>query len=259
MYETEDGKHHQSNFTFEVDVASMTARTFEEVDGDRWGTPYVSHSFQQLVTMHQGNLVFVDHGDAYPRSIDMHVVANYPSQRASKEDELFKFAGNVGDNATGAAVTGLVSGSAGVVVVGNSVRHTGGTFDENERRNVFAITADPATGASTTHWLTEFAPKGADDAGEPRVVPVAEDRFAVLFAVTRGGSIRTEYRLIDSTARVLGSATLPGVPFAAGAEPLVSGGLLSWLVGVPRHRGDGQDAYAFSLDLTDPTAPTLVR
>lgn len=251
------GVRHQSNFTFEVDVATMTTRTFDDLNGTKWDSPYVSHSFQTLVTTHGSDLVFVDHGDAYPRAIRMNVIRGYPQQRKPVETDLMTFNGAIGDNATGASVTGLVSGPSGVVVVGNSVRHEpGAAFNPTGKRNVFTIAADPKTGAHQRRWLTSIAPAGSDDVGHPRVVTLAPDRFAVLFTVKGTKSSRLEYRLLDSTGAVLAQRRFAGVDMPAGAEPIAHGGRILW-VGADPDSFDDDDNYLFALDTRDPMTPTL--
>lgn len=256
------GVVHQSNFTFEVNVPTMTARTFEDLGNGKWSaTPYVSHSFQALVATWKSNLVLVDHGDAYPRALRMSVVRDYPNSREITAHDLMRFNGAIGDNSTGTAVTGLVSGSAGVVVVGNSVRHVGapgGPFTPQEKRNVFAIAADPATGASRTVWLTAFSPTGREIVSHPRVVTLAADQFAVIFQVERAGTYRTEYRLLDSSAKVLGSASFAGLRFPAGSEPVRLGTRVVWAGGGSGAASGGQN-YLFGLDIGEPTRPALPR
>jgi hypothetical protein len=253
-----EGVHHQVNLTFEVDVDTMTATTFDRFAG--W--PYSSHSFQQLVGMSGGSLVTIDHGDAYPRAIQMGVIAGYPTQRRVSTHGLFAFNGAVGDNFTGATVTGLVSGPSGIVVVGNSIRHpdapNGPLGSSNERRNIYAIWADPASGAHAVHWLTDFAPQGAANALEPRVVRVGPDRYALLFSVRNDSGYRMEYRLIDSTGTVLASTSFPGVFFCTVSEPILIGGRLYWVGIEPDSWSPPVPDYLFGIDVSDPTAPSLL-
>lgn len=256
MYRGSDGLRHQSNFTFEVDVPSMTTKTFESIVGE-WKTPYVSHSFQQLSVMHGSDLVFVDHGDAYPRAIAMHVIAGYPTGHEAKEYELLKLNGGVGDNWTGATVTGLVSGSSGVLVVGTSVPQPADGSVSNGPSNVFAITADPKTGATQTRWLTSFAAGSKESLGDPRLVTLGPDRYVLLFDVLRGDVHRTEYRLVNSSGTVLGSATFPGVFFSAGAVPAVVGSRLLWVGGAADQNADAS-AFLFGLDVSAPKSPKLL-
>jgi len=252
-----EGVHHQANFTFEVDVDTMTATTF-----DRLGYANCGHSFQQLVAMNGTSLITIDHGDAYPRAIQMGVIADYPAQRRVTTYNLFEFNGAIGDNFTGATVTGLVSGPSGIVVVGNSIRQpdapNGTLGSADEHRNIYAIWADPASGAHTVHWLTDFAPQGASDALEPRVVQVGPDRYAVLFSVHSHGSYRMEYRLIDSAGTVLASTSFPGVFFCAVSDPILIGGKVYWVGIEPDSWTPPVPDYLFGIDVSDPVTPTLL-
>jgi len=253
-----EGVHHQVNLTFEVDVDTMTATAFQQL-GD---IAYCSHSFQQLVAMSGSSLVMIDHGDAYPRAIQMGVMAGYPSQRQVSAYRLFEFNGAIGDNFTGATVTGLVSGPSGIVVIGNSIRHpdapngTPGSVDE--QRNIYAIWADPASGAHAVRWLTDFAPQGADNALEPRVVRVGSDRYAVLFSVHSDSGYRMEYRLIDSAGTVLASTSFPGVFLCAVSEPILIDGKVYWVGIEPDSWSPPVPAYFFGIDVSDPTTPFLL-
>ena len=260
------GVHHQVNLTFEVDVDTMTATTFQQLGG----YAYSSHSFQQLVAMNGGNLVLIDHGDAYPREIQMGVMANYPSQRRVSTYDLFPFNGAIGDNFTGATVTGLVSGPSGIVVVGTSIAQpdapNGPLGSSTEKRNVYAIWADPATGAHTVHWLTDFAPQGADNALEPRVVQVGLGRYAILFSVQNDSGYRMEYRLIDSAGTVLASASFPGAFFCSVSQPILIGGRLYWAGIEPIDWNSWNNPgnapvpdYLFGIDVSDPTRPALLN
>jgi hypothetical protein len=252
-----EGVHHQVNLTFEVDVDTMTATTFEQLGG----YAYSSHSFQQLVAMNGTSLVMIDHGDAYPRAIQMGVMADYPAKRNVFTYDLFEFNGAIGDNFTGATVTGLVSGPSGIVVVGNSIQHPNapnGTLGSNdEHRNIYAIWADPATGAHTVRWLTDFAPQGADDALDPRVVQVGPNRHAVLFSVQNASGYRMEYRLIDSAGTVLASKSFPGVFFGAESDPIMIGNTVYWAGVAPDSWDSSGPSYLFGIDVSDPTTPIL--
>ncbi|MHA3704326.1 fibronectin type III domain-containing protein [Jatrophihabitans sp. YIM 134969] len=247
--------HHQANLTIQVDVSTMTATPF----ADLGGAPSASHSFQQLVAMNGSSLVAIDHGDTYPRAVELSVFANYPSQHSLTTYDLLDFNPrdtDFGNNYTGATVTGLVSGPSGIVVTGNSIHQPGpvGSEEDHEVRNVYIVAADPASGAHTLTWLTSFPAAGTTQALEPRVVQVAADRFAVLFTVTTGGAVRTEYRLIDSAGVVQGSATFEGFRFDAGTDPVHVGSAVYW-TGRP---ASGSTGYVYGIDVSDPTSPHLL-
>jgi hypothetical protein len=251
IYAASDGVNHQMTLSFWVDTASMTATMFGGY------APGASHSFQQLIAVNGDNLVFIDHGDAAPRAIQMGVIPDYPTLNPPNEYNLFAFSGKSGDNFTGATVTGLVSGPSGILVVGNSIRQPGApnypAGSRRERRNIYAIWADPASGARTVRWLTSFAPDGSADALEPRAVQVGTDRYVVLFRVHRKSGYRLEYRLLDSAGTVLARAAFPGVLLSTGCDPILLGHRLYWA----GSRGDS--SYLFGLDLSNATKPALVR
>lgn len=248
------GVHHQVNLTFEVDVDTMTATTFDQL-GE---VAYSSHSFQQLVAMNGSDLVMVDHGDAYPRAIQLGVMAGYPDQRNVTTYDLLPFPGAEGNNFTGASVTDLISGPDGVLVLGNSIQQSGGSLGSpDERRNAFAISADPADGNHTVHWLTAFSAEGSRGAMESRAVQVGEDRYAVLVGVQDGPHYRLEYRLIDSAGDVLASTSFPDVFYATICEPIVVGETIYWVGDEPTSSTSKTSAYLFGVDVSDPTTPVL--
>jgi hypothetical protein len=214
IYGTPDGLHHQVNLTFEVDVNTMTATVFEQLGG----YSYSSHSFRQMLASDGPNLLLADHGDGYPRSIRVGVMADYPTQRAVTTYDLLQFNGGIGNNFTGATLTGMSAGSAGTVVVGTSIQHPGapggplGTASEHP--NVYVATLTTGTGAHNLQWLTTFPATGGPSASEPRIIKIDDQRFAVLFTVVDGTSYRTEYRLIDAAGSVIASETFPGMQLA---------------------------------------------
>ena len=221
IYEIE-GVHHQVNLTFEVNVATMTASTFDELVGD---AAYTSHSFQQLVAMNGSNLITIDHGDAYPREIQMGVIGEYPDLRRVDTYDLFDFNGadrrqlhrrhahRPDQRPVRAGRARKLDPAAGRPESARSaptVRSTTST-----RSTSSGPTRGPRGRDRTVRWLTAFSPTGDDDALEPRVVQVGPDRYAVLFSVKHGSGYRMEYRLLDSAGTVLASASFPGVLFCA--------------------------------------------
>lgn len=116
-YTTEDGLNHQSQLTIVLDIPSMTVKnklgSFQE--------NHVSHSFNQFVAYDGPTRILVDHGDAYPRSVVMHI-SNSPS--GYRELDLFAIPGEVGANATGVSVGGLAVSDTAYLVAMNSVDHS---------------------------------------------------------------------------------------------------------------------------------------
>lgn len=107
-----DGKNHQANMTLAIRQSDMALTdSYHIVMNSSVG--YVSHSFNQFVLIDQNkNIVTLDHGDAYPRSI---VVMRYKGAKGGGDkfsggvdsSTLIAFPGATGDNYTGASVGGF--------------------------------------------------------------------------------------------------------------------------------------------------------
>lgn len=120
MYKSSDGLNHQANMTFAVDENNMTVSDSEyKVSNIYDAMAYVSHSFNQFITVDDsGDVVFLDHGDAYPRAF----VISKMGKKSGRQN-IITFSGETGDNYTGATIGGLeYSGSAYL---------TAGTYKKN--------------------------------------------------------------------------------------------------------------------------------
>jgi hypothetical protein len=62
--------HHEVNLSLAVDTTTMTASEIADA-------PYASHSFNEYVGVSEDDLLFVDHGDAYPRGVQLGVMPDY--------------------------------------------------------------------------------------------------------------------------------------------------------------------------------------
>lgn len=134
MYASEDGRNHQANLTLAVRQTDMTLTdSYHIVMNSSVG--YVSHSFNQFVLVDQNkNLVTLDHGDAYPRSL---VLMRYNTAKAGGDkfsgsvsnSSLMTFPGATGQNYTGAAVGGFAETANGYVTAYN---YDGGSHGTRE-------------------------------------------------------------------------------------------------------------------------------
>lgn len=119
-----DGRNHQANLTLAVRQSDMSVTdSYYIVMNSSVG--YVSHSFNQFVLVDQNrNIVTLDHGDAYPRSIE---VMRYRDAKAGGDQfsgsvdssSLVEFPGAIGDNYTGASVGGFAETANGYVTAFN--------------------------------------------------------------------------------------------------------------------------------------------
>lgn len=186
MYESGDGYNHQSNASFLVDTKEL--RICDDIMElyDEFG--YVSHSFHQLVTMDEDGVVMLDHGDGFPRALQLHksyqdITRGYIEREGEdsfKDAFLLEFPGDGGNNITGATAGGLAMGNSRVVIAGSSVIQD----EKNTERktyNIFVATAGRDMEDPDIRYLTSY-PEGEAGATNPRLVKFGENRFLVLWS-----------------------------------------------------------------------------
>lgn len=119
-----DGRNHQANLTLTVRQSDMSLTDSYHIVMNR-SVGYVSHSFNQFVLVdREQNIVTLDHGDAYPRSIEL---MRYRNAKAGGDkfsgsvdsSSLVTFSGAIGDNYTGATVGGFAETANGYVTAFN--------------------------------------------------------------------------------------------------------------------------------------------
>jgi hypothetical protein len=120
------------------------------------------------------------------------------------------------------------------------------------------IRANPKTGAHALRWLTSFAPDGAKDALEPRIVRVAQDRYAVLFSVEDGGARSLVYRLVNSAGAVLARKSFPTAYFCAASDPILVGNTVYW-TGIGPGLTPSTTRYLYGLNVSNPKRPSLLH
>ncbi len=62
--------HHEVNLSLAVDTTTMTASEIPD-------SPYASHSFREYIGISGNDVFFIDHGDAYPRGVQLGVMPGY--------------------------------------------------------------------------------------------------------------------------------------------------------------------------------------
>lgn len=111
---------HQSNLTIAVDIDTMNVTHQSAL----FPSNHVSHSFDQYMLFDGVQPVFLDHGDAYPRSIVLK--RNKSEDLLSKCDEatMFKIPGAVGANYTGVTIGGFGMSSKNYIAAITTIDHS---------------------------------------------------------------------------------------------------------------------------------------
>ncbi|MBR2913936.1 MAG: hypothetical protein IKC40_08460, partial [Oscillospiraceae bacterium] len=229
MYESIDGLNHQSNVTIAVDTENMTITdSFTEVSNSSYG--YISHSFNQFIHVNDGKLVTLDHGDAFPRSIELTeyktdatsglFTPSYSNQCTTTSIVSFPECSN-NPNLTGTSVGGFEISASGYLTAYAAENLDDGTLD-NTTRNIYVGFVDKATGVVTRYQLTDYA-DGEDSASTPHLVKVNDQIFAVLWSWN--GSVY--YSLLDDEGNPGEISQFEGAQLSD-CVPVVIGRSLVW-------------------------------
>lgn len=228
MYKSQDGLNHQANVTIQVDMETMTVTdSYTGVMNNSYG--YVSHSFNQFIKVENNQIIAVDHGDAYPRSI---VLLKYQTDISSgkftptygkfcEAVNVLEFPGKIGENSTGAAVGGFEISDTSYLVAGHSVVQDADNLTR-KTRNVFVAAVDKSTSEVKLNWLTSYE-EGDATTSTPQMVKIAENRYMLLWS--RDNTVY--YTQVDGRGEQQGSVyQSPGS--LSDCVPVLSDGKVIW-------------------------------
>lgn len=178
MFKANDGLNHQASYGFVVNKDTLerldkeSERGYNASSAGNMTMPYVSHSFNQFILPVDGGFVFVDHGDASPRSFTF---AKFKNEETTKRLQAFKFPGQTGQNATYAEMGGLAKTSNGYIFCGAYGR------DVNNARNVFILTFDEnLSKCGNPVYITSYT-KDDSHAGHPKIAALEAGRYLILW------------------------------------------------------------------------------
>lgn len=211
---------HQSNCIVSVNTATMGK--LEHLSN------YASHSFNQsLLATQSGEIVYVNHGDAYPRGIEV--------EKQSLEEQTewtpdvstvpFHFYGEIGNNYTGAQLGGIAEVSSGYMLAAAAPKSLNSKAN-SQTRNVFVQLLDKSTltsrlNASTRKgtsgsesvtdkgikWLTNYSANYT--ASAVSIVATDDDRVVVMWEKLNKNNVflNSYYMILASNGQVLQKAT----------------------------------------------------
>ena len=235
-YTSDDGKNHQSNITFIIDSTTMT----QLYVGALFPFNHVSHSFNQFVKMDGGSLIYVDHGDAYPRSVVLQThygfsptgwSDNYKNRPTTNTLDLISIKGSTGDNYTGTKVSSFEIGTYNNVVAGVSIPHdtmTGTDIYSYKVQNVYVSLVAKDGYSSKLIWLTDYKEGGEISATNLRMVKLSDDKFALIYQINNNESPKTGLILINSSGTILEKKEYDTF-FSCYTQPLYVNGSILWI------------------------------
>ncbi|WP_455717664.1 leucine-rich repeat protein [Anaerosporobacter sp.] len=205
MYKSSDGRNHQANLTLSVNTSDMKITdSYSRVMNIGYG--YVSHSFNQFILVNGSELLAVDHGDAYPRSIALIKYSKPAGEPTFTGDcsyiDLLEFPGNIGDNSTGGSVGGFEVSNSSYIVAGN-YKNTSSYV-----RNIFlSVTpqGDLVDGNTKLIYLTKYKKNSKIQVSTPQLVKISDDKFMVLWETTNTNTYqqKVNYVMINGKGETL--------------------------------------------------------
>ena len=174
MFKSHDGLHHQANVILVYDAA-----TAELLDGHYAGgyVGYASHSFNQFIVTDGVTVFRADHGDAYPRGVQLSSV-RVGGQTGLSEREMtaMEFVGEIGANATGATLGGMALVDDRVLVAGSiddqTVEYGKSDWTDDRQKNIFVLSVDKSLDKATVvrRDVTKFTNDSGVKVGNPHLV-----------------------------------------------------------------------------------------
>ena len=233
MYKSSDGLNHQANMSYQIYVPTMTI-TRENYLVSNAAYDYVSHSFDQHVITDGADIIKVDLGDAYPRSLTLMRIADSassPGYGQTTRVTLMKITGEIGANYTGVSVGGLTASSARYIVAGTSVDQN--NFDTSNQRNIFIVSVpknDLRDETVSFRWITSHAEGSGTHVSTPQLVNVDGAKQMLLWSEQAEGSGKQlKYVFLDANG-----APSSGIYTADGrlsdCKPIVRDGKVMWYV-----------------------------
>ena len=269
MYAGSDGLHHQANLTFSVREPDMEITdSFSGVANTSAG--YVSHSFNQFILVDQdANIVTLNHGDAYPRGAvlmrysakagsDKFITANGSHWNAVSEEVMLRnWPGSIGDNTTGAQITGLAETSTGYLVAFSDTGKGAATSIGKDVSNIYlAYTAKNnfTESGTTVRPLTDASASSSEYGSQPRLVPTGLDGGYILWDVAEksdngyfynNGTL--QYARYNADGTISQIQTVENTPLFNG-QPICCDGKVVW------YTTDYDDPVFYVLDESGVTA-----
>lgn len=231
---------------------------------------HVSHSFNQIVKADGNQLVLIDHGDAYPRCVNL-TVYDTAMNSFINEYNLFKIPGEIGANCTGVTVGGLEVSDTSYLVPINTIDHSKVStytsfnmvgLDLDERDIVLLIKNKNDKSSVRQLMLTNYVNQKMSGS-TPQIVKLNNNRFVVLwqeFLADANHDWKTgetiKYILVDGNGNPLSDIQSAIGNLSGDCQPICIGNDLVWYINY--HDGynmeDAKNFYRsfYKLSLTEP-------
>ncbi|MBQ6539800.1 MAG: leucine-rich repeat protein, partial [Oscillospiraceae bacterium] len=229
IYTLPDGLNHQTNMFIGISIPYMKIICANYHVG---GFGYASHSFNQFILADDDYIVRLDHGDAYPRAIQ---ISRFKGMGVyGEEDEIIDICGMVGDNDTGISVGGFEASDTCYLTAGNSVVQENKNFDPHGTRNIFVSATDKArfneTGSTEFRWITSYKDSDSITVSNPLLTEINNNSFILMWEETDANYKSVlRYVYLNGSGAPVSEIYQADYPMSD-CQPVVSDGKLIWYV-----------------------------
>lgn len=230
MYKTDDGLNHQSSMTIVLDKKKMkildhpTDLCDYTYDEKNYG--YVSHSFNQIIRVDDGNLIAVDHGDAYPRSMVLNDI-NDIDGIFENSYEFFQIAGDTGDNCTGATLGDFQISDNNYIICGTSVdqkkaaKHN--KILSSGVKNVYIATMNKKSHKTKFRFVTKYKSNDNEDY-TPYLTKISKNRYMLIWYHNN----KLYYREVNGDGKFITKLKYKKNYKLSDCEPIAVNGKIKW-------------------------------
>lgn len=115
--------------------------------------------------------------------------------------------------------------------------------------NAFMIITDKNSMASRFIWLTQYSPSGdVIRLTEPKLIPVGNNQYAVLFSDETSKQSVLHYLLMDGSGNILLSKLYKNVTIQTDSQPILWGRNIVWTSGnYDNHNYDGTETFLYEI------------
>lgn len=247
-YTSDDGLNHQSQLTFEIDTKTM--QVMNELKPFPWN--HVSHSFDQYVLFDGNSPVYLDHGDAYPRSL---VLNRGKSKDNSKS--IYEISGATGANVTGVSIGGFEQSNDYLLVAFNSINQNNnyvytsfGLVDGDvNKRNIHVYAVEKGfTKEQGAIIKTEIAnyEKSNLYTSVPTLVKINNDKFVVLWQEYTEDSKIEDFKFVYLNGKGEMTSAVQSLPNfeLSKVQPIVVNNQIIWFT----TKGFSKTVYEMKID-----------
>ncbi|MBP3597794.1 MAG: leucine-rich repeat protein, partial [Clostridia bacterium] len=235
MYtDTKDGKKHQSNMFFQIDIDTMeNLRSITELSN--FSTGYVSHSFDQYI-INDGTCAYtVDHGDSNPRGVavskfDLRSDGKY---RKRDGDCVYTAPECPGYTTyTGYDISSVELSSNNILITGTSVNMDLGLVSTNTKQNLYLLVVpkDNIIEESTKiKWFTSYPENDKTEIANIHLTKVNDNRFVLMWreiSKTEFGNIKMV--ILDGAGETLTDTITIGGNLSDNIKPISFNNKIVW-------------------------------